>query len=69
MKTLKVTQTPKLQTPPPMPPVKPPCKHRIKLICDQDGLWGIYISDTLVCHAKTHGQLMEKLVALLDILD
>ena len=54
---------------PPMPPVKPPCKHRIKLICDQDDLWEIYISDTLVCHAKTHGELMEKLVTLIEILD
>ena len=69
MKTLKGAQTPELRTPIPIPPVMPPCKHRITLKCDQDNLWGIYISDTHVCYAKTPAELIEKLNKLLDILD
>ena len=69
MKTSKDAQTPALRAQPPMPPVQPPCKHRITLKCDQDGLWGIYISDTHVCYAKTHGELLEKLNTLLGILN
>lgn len=69
MKTLKGAQTPEPRTPVPMPPVMPPCKHRITLKCDQDNLWGIYISDIHVCYAKTHEELMHQLSKLLEILD
>lgn len=65
----KTVETPMMPTRPPMPPVQPPCKHRITLKCDQDDLWGIFISDTLVCYAKTHEELMHKLSNLLNILD
>lgn len=69
MKNCRVAKTLMMPTRPPMPQVKPPCKHRITLICKQDDTWEIHLGDVPLCNADSYPLMMEKLNTLIEILD
>lgn len=69
MKKCIGAETPMMPTRPPMPQVKPSCKHRITLICKQDDTWEIHLGDAPLCNADSYPLMMEKLNTLIGILD